>query len=158
MGIALLACALGFGAGLAALLTAFPPLSSPLSSRLQGSSISASCETSASPGHGHLRSPSGSSAFRFTSRTRTGGGLIVYWGLRLAGALALAPARARPRWTTGLPAWGIDPVPRLRTLGLLDQLALWGNLGVSLLVLVIGAPSSPPRRSAMRSWRFSSAA
>ncbi|HEV2902944.1 MAG TPA: cytosine permease [Gaiellaceae bacterium] len=38
------------------------------------------------------------------------------------------------------PAWGIDPVPeRLRTLGLLDQLALWGNLGVSLLVLVIGA-------------------
>ena len=38
------------------------------------------------------------------------------------------------------PPWGIDPVPeRLRTLGLLDQLALWGNLGVSLLVLVIGA-------------------
>jgi nucleobase:cation symporter-1, NCS1 family len=38
------------------------------------------------------------------------------------------------------PAWGIDPVPeRLRTLGLLDQLTLWGNLGVSLLVLVIGA-------------------
>jgi putative hydroxymethylpyrimidine transporter CytX len=38
------------------------------------------------------------------------------------------------------PAWGIDPVPdRLRTLGLADQTALWGNLGVSLLVLVIGA-------------------
>ena len=38
------------------------------------------------------------------------------------------------------PAWGIEPVPeRLRTLGLLDQLTLWGNLGVSLLVLVIGA-------------------
>jgi len=38
------------------------------------------------------------------------------------------------------PAWGIDPVPeRLRTLSLFDQLALWGNLGVSLLVLVIGA-------------------
>ena len=38
------------------------------------------------------------------------------------------------------PAWGIEPVPeRLRVLGLVDQLALWGNLGVSLLVLVIGA-------------------
>jgi nucleobase:cation symporter-1, NCS1 family len=38
------------------------------------------------------------------------------------------------------PAWGIDPVPaRLRILGLVDQLTLWGNLGVSLLVLVIGA-------------------
>jgi NCS1 family nucleobase:cation symporter-1 len=38
------------------------------------------------------------------------------------------------------PAWGIEPVPdRLRTLGLWDQTVLWGNLGVSLLVLVIGA-------------------
>jgi nucleobase:cation symporter-1, NCS1 family len=38
------------------------------------------------------------------------------------------------------PAWGIDPVPeRHRTLGLFDQTVLWGNLGVSLLVLVIGA-------------------
>ena len=38
------------------------------------------------------------------------------------------------------PAWGIEPVPeRLRTLGLFDQTVLWGNLGVSLLVLVIGA-------------------
>lgn len=38
------------------------------------------------------------------------------------------------------PAWGIEPVPeRLRTLGLIDQTVLWGNLGVSLLVLVIGA-------------------
>src|SRR3712207_2150172 len=38
------------------------------------------------------------------------------------------------------PSWGIDPVPeRLRTLGLADQAVLWGNLGVSLLVLVIGA-------------------
>jgi nucleobase:cation symporter-1, NCS1 family len=36
------------------------------------------------------------------------------------------------------PAWGIEPVPdRLRTLGLADQTVLWGNLGVSLLVLVI---------------------
>jgi nucleobase:cation symporter-1, NCS1 family len=38
------------------------------------------------------------------------------------------------------PPWGIEPVPdRLRTLGLTDQTVLWGNLGVSLLVLVIGA-------------------
>jgi nucleobase:cation symporter-1, NCS1 family len=38
------------------------------------------------------------------------------------------------------PTWGIEPVPeRLRTLGLGDQIVLWGNLGVSLLVLVIGA-------------------
>ena len=41
----------------------------------------------------------------------------------------------------GLPhaGWGIDPVPeRLRVLGLLDTTLLWGNLGVSLLVLVAG--------------------
>ena len=39
----------------------------------------------------------------------------------------------------GRPAWGIEPVPsRLRVLGLLDQGLLWGNLGVSLLVLVAG--------------------
>jgi NCS1 family nucleobase:cation symporter-1 len=37
------------------------------------------------------------------------------------------------------PTWGIEPVPdRLRVLGALDQTMLWGNLGVSLLVLVIG--------------------
>ncbi|HEX6491837.1 MAG TPA: cytosine permease [Gaiellaceae bacterium] len=38
------------------------------------------------------------------------------------------------------PAWGIKPVPRrLRVLGLFDSLLLWGNLSVSLLVIVIGA-------------------
>jgi NCS1 family nucleobase:cation symporter-1 len=38
------------------------------------------------------------------------------------------------------PNWGIEPVPdRLRVLGALDQTMLWGNLGVSLLVLVIGS-------------------
>jgi NCS1 family nucleobase:cation symporter-1 len=38
------------------------------------------------------------------------------------------------------PTWGIEPVPeRLRTLGVADLTVLWGNLGVSLLVLVIGA-------------------
>ncbi len=35
--------------------------------------------------------------------------------------------------------WGITPVPeRLRTLSLLDVGLLWGNLGISLLVLVAG--------------------
>jgi nucleobase:cation symporter-1, NCS1 family len=38
------------------------------------------------------------------------------------------------------PNWGIEPVPeRLRVLGLLDQFLLWSNLGVSLLVIVIGS-------------------
>ncbi len=38
------------------------------------------------------------------------------------------------------PEWGIRPVPpELRVLGALDQAVLWGNLGVSLLVLVAGA-------------------
>ena len=38
------------------------------------------------------------------------------------------------------PTWGVEPVPdRLRVLGLLDLVMLWGSLGVSLLVIVIGA-------------------
>ncbi len=38
------------------------------------------------------------------------------------------------------PSWGISPVPaQLRVLGTLDSLLLWGNLSVSLLVIVIGA-------------------
>ena len=37
-------------------------------------------------------------------------------------------------------SWGVTPVPdRLRTLSLVDGLLLWGNLGISLLVLVAGA-------------------
>jgi putative hydroxymethylpyrimidine transporter CytX len=37
-------------------------------------------------------------------------------------------------------SWGIDPVPtRLRVLSALDTGLLWGNLGVSLLVVVAGA-------------------
>jgi putative hydroxymethylpyrimidine transporter CytX len=37
------------------------------------------------------------------------------------------------------PSWGIEPVPpTLRQLGLVDSLALWGNLGISLLVIVAG--------------------
>ena len=40
---------------------------------------------------------------------------------------------------TRTPAWGIEPVPPpLRVLGTLDMGLLWGNLGVSLLVLVAG--------------------
>src|SRR5262245_18519918 len=39
---------------------------------------------------------------------------------------------------------GIDPVPeRLRVLGMLDTSLLWGNLGVSLLVIVAGAALVP---------------
>src|SRR5438034_1195267 len=42
--------------------------------------------------------------------------------------------------TEQTPSWGITPVPeRLRVLGLFDSLLLWGNLSVSLLVIVIGA-------------------
>jgi len=38
------------------------------------------------------------------------------------------------------PVWGIEPVPREhRILGFLDYLVLWGDLGVSLLLLVAGA-------------------
>jgi nucleobase:cation symporter-1, NCS1 family len=38
------------------------------------------------------------------------------------------------------PSWGITPVPeRLQVLSTLDSLLLWGNLSVSLLVIVIGA-------------------
>jgi putative hydroxymethylpyrimidine transporter CytX len=38
------------------------------------------------------------------------------------------------------PSWGVDPVPaRLQVLSGLDSTLLWGNLSVSLLVIVIGA-------------------
>ena len=41
---------------------------------------------------------------------------------------------------TDTPSWGIAPVPeRLRVLGTVDTALLWGNLGVSLLVLVAAA-------------------
>ena len=40
----------------------------------------------------------------------------------------------------GTPSWGVEPVPeRLRVLSGLDSTLLWGNLSVSLLVIVIGA-------------------
>src|SRR3954471_6115435 len=42
------------------------------------------------------------------------------------------------------PSWGIEPVPeRLHVLGLLDTMLLWGNLSVSLLVIVLGAVLVP---------------
>jgi nucleobase:cation symporter-1, NCS1 family len=41
---------------------------------------------------------------------------------------------------TETPPWGIEPVPdRFRVLGFADSALLWGNLGVSLLVLVAAA-------------------
>lgn len=41
-------------------------------------------------------------------------------------------------------SWGIEPVPeRMRVLGALDTGLLWGNLGVSLLVVVAGAALVP---------------
>jgi NCS1 family nucleobase:cation symporter-1 len=37
------------------------------------------------------------------------------------------------------PSWGIEPAPRrLQVLGTLDSMLLWGNLSVSLLVIVAG--------------------
>ena len=49
-------------------------------------------------------------------------------------------ARQRSLSVQQAPEWGIEPVPpELRRLGFLDQAVLWGNLGVSLLVLVAGA-------------------
>jgi NCS1 family nucleobase:cation symporter-1 len=42
------------------------------------------------------------------------------------------------------PSWGIKPVPdRLRVLGLLDLTLLWGNLSISLLVIVAAAGLVP---------------
>src|SRR6266568_5489409 len=42
--------------------------------------------------------------------------------------------------TEQTPSWGITPVPeRLQVLSFFDSLLLWGNLSVSLLVIVIGA-------------------
>src|SRR4051795_12520543 len=41
-------------------------------------------------------------------------------------------------------SWGVEPVPeRLRVLGLFDLTLLWGNLSVSLLVIVAAAGLVP---------------
>src|SRR6266545_1519031 len=58
---------------------------------------------------------------------------------------AMATASQQPAHLQRPPEWGIQPVPReLRVLGFLDQAVLWGNLGISLLVLVAGALLVPP--------------
>jgi nucleobase:cation symporter-1, NCS1 family len=50
------------------------------------------------------------------------------------------PAKGGSTLVEETPSWGIEPVPdRYRVLGLLDTGLLWGNLGVSLLVIVAGA-------------------
>src|SRR4029077_12333391 len=58
---------------------------------------------------------------------------------------ALCPARASlAAVDERRPSWGITPVPeRLRVLGLLDLTLLWGNLSVSLLVIVAAAGLVP---------------
>ena len=58
--------------------------------------------------------------------------------------IRVMPAKGGAPAMEGTPAWGIEPVPeRLRVLGLLDTGLLWGNLGVSLLVLVAGTSLVP---------------
>jgi putative hydroxymethylpyrimidine transporter CytX len=50
------------------------------------------------------------------------------------------PAKGANEQMEDTPARGIEPVPdRFRLLGTLDTALLWGNLGVSLLVIVAGA-------------------
>src|SRR5688572_28010879 len=50
------------------------------------------------------------------------------------------PLQSTPGVDEHTTSWGIEPVPeRLRVLGLVDQALLWGSLGVSLLVIVVGA-------------------
>ncbi len=58
----------------------------------------------------------------------------------MTGAFPRSPAVHSPRVDDRTPSWGISPVPeRLQVLGTVDSLLLWGNLSVSLLVIVIGA-------------------
>src|SRR6266511_4302003 len=53
---------------------------------------------------------------------------------------AMATTSQGPLHLQRPPEWGIQPVPpQQRVLGFLDQAVLWGNLGISLLVLVAGA-------------------
>src|SRR5919204_556084 len=56
------------------------------------------------------------------------------------GRSAMAATAPHPFQLQSPPEWGIQPVPpERRVLGVLDQAVLWGNLGISLLVLVAGA-------------------
>jgi NCS1 family nucleobase:cation symporter-1 len=46
----------------------------------------------------------------------------------------------RERLIDGVPEWGIDPVPpELRRFGTFDGVALWANLGISLLLPIVAA-------------------
>ena len=93
MGIALLVLALGFGAGLAALLTAFPlPILAALLATAGLLHISLLRDLR-EPWAWALALAVGLVGFQVHLALALGGGLVVYWGLRLAGALA----RARPR-------------------------------------------------------------
>ena len=93
MGIALLVLALGFGAGLAALLTAFPlPILAALLATAGLLHISLLRDLR-EPWACALALAVGLVGFQVHLALALGGGLVVYWGLRLAGALA----RARPR-------------------------------------------------------------
>ena len=93
MGIALLVLALGFGAGLAALLTAFPlPILAALLATAGLLHISLLRDLR-EPWAWALALAVGFVGFQVHLALALGGGLVVYWGLRLAGALA----RARPR-------------------------------------------------------------
>jgi putative hydroxymethylpyrimidine transporter CytX len=51
-----------------------------------------------------------------------------------------SPSPETKRRLLDVPAWGIDPVPaHLRQLGGFDTGALWGNLGISLLLPIVAA-------------------
>jgi MFS superfamily sulfate permease-like transporter len=93
MGIALLVLALGFGAGLAALLTAFPlPILAALLATAGLLHISLLRDLR-EPWAWALALAVGLVGFQVHLALALGGGLVVYWGLRLAAALA----GARPR-------------------------------------------------------------
>jgi hypothetical protein len=93
MGIALLVLALGFGAGLAALLTAFPlPILAALLATAGLLHLSLLRDLR-EPWAWALALAVGLVGFQVHLALALGGGLVVYWGLRLAAALA----GARPR-------------------------------------------------------------
>jgi sulfate permease, SulP family len=93
MGIALLVLALGFGAGLAALLAAFPlPILAALLATAGLLHISLLRDLR-EPWAWALALAVGLVGFQVHLALALGGGLVIYWGLRLAAALA----GARPR-------------------------------------------------------------
>jgi len=94
MGISLLALALGFGAGLAALLTAFPlPILAALLATAGLLHIGLLRDLR-EPWAWALALAVGLVGYQVHLAVALGGGLVVYWGARLVGALA--SARLRP--------------------------------------------------------------